>query len=160
MDEVPALTKWKLGGHAKELCVADPSVEGGLRGPMAGERFFNPGQASVLRALGAEGKTQPVLERFFKQKTQSLYQDRLGTDIGKVDNRVAFSAAGEGGKKAFYEGATGKAIAAAVAAEGGLLTEADLAAHHSDFDTAMSVEYHGVEVHKENERVLRSTFNV
>eukprot|EP01046_Picozoa_sp_COSAG06_P015006 COSAG06_NODE_948_length_11359_cov_6.236146_14_plen_114_part_00 len=71
---------------------------------------------------------------------------------------MAFSAAGEGGKKAFYEGATGKAIAAAVAAEGGLLTEADLAAHHSDFDTAMSVEYHGVEVQKENERVLCSTF--
>ena len=55
-------------------------------------------------------------------------------------------ALGEGGKEAFYRGATAKAIAAAVQAEGGVLTEADLAAHASDFDTAMSVEYHGVEL--------------
>jgi gamma-glutamyltranspeptidase/glutathione hydrolase len=55
-------------------------------------------------------------------------------------------ALGEGGKDAFYKGAPGRAIAAAVAAEGGLLSEADLAAHTSDFDTALSVEYHGVEL--------------
>ena len=55
-------------------------------------------------------------------------------------------ALGAGGKQAFYRGATAKAIAAAVQAEGGLLTEEDLAAHSSDFDTAMSVEYHGVEL--------------
>ena len=33
-----------------------------------------------------------------------------------------------------------------MAAEGGLLTTADLAAHKSDFDQALSVEYHGVEM--------------
>lgn len=55
-------------------------------------------------------------------------------------------ALGAGGKQAFYRGATAKAIAAAVQAEGGLLTEEDLASHSSDFDTAMSVAYHGVEL--------------
>lgn len=53
---------------------------------------------------------------------------------------------GAGGKKAFYSGTTGEAIAAAVAAEGGLLTAADLAAHTSTFDQALSVDYHGVDI--------------
>eukprot|EP01051_Picozoa_sp_SAG22_P021836 SAG22_NODE_4985_length_1115_cov_1.418307_2_plen_114_part_00 len=56
------------------------------------------------------------------------------------------TALGAGGKAAFYEGEPARAIAAAVQAEGGLLTEADLAAHASEFDQALSMEYHGVEL--------------
>lgn len=103
-NEIPALKKWTVGGHASDLLVCDATLPGGLRAPVAGELFKNPALANTMRALA------------------------------------------EGGKEAFYNGTTAEAIVAAVQAEGGVLTEADLASHKSDFDTAMSVEYHGVEL--------------
>jgi len=52
----------------------------------------------------------------------------------------------EGGKAAFYQGEIAAAIAGAVQAAGGCMTEADLAAHHSTWETPISTTYHGVRV--------------
>lgn len=49
----------------------------------------------------------------------------------------------EGGREAFYRGAVAKAIAAFCQREGGLLTEADLAAHASDWVAPIESTYRG-----------------
>ncbi len=51
-----------------------------------------------------------------------------------------------GGKEAFYKGNTGKAIVQAVQQAGGTLTNQDLAAHFSTWDTPISTVYRGLRV--------------
>lgn len=52
----------------------------------------------------------------------------------------------EGGKRAFYEGPIAEAIATVVQQAGGCLSQADLAAHHSTWETPISVTYRGLRV--------------
>ncbi len=54
----------------------------------------------------------------------------------------------EGGKAAFYQDEIAEAIAAVVQAAGGCLTVEDLAAHHSTWDTPISVSYRGYRVYE------------
>jgi len=54
----------------------------------------------------------------------------------------------EGGRDAFYRGAIAAAIAATSARDGGVLTLEDLAAHHSTWDTPISVTYRGYTVYE------------
>ncbi len=58
--------------------------------------------------------------------------------LGRTLRRVA-----EGGKEAFYQGEIAAALAAQVQAAGGCLTEVDLAAHTSTWETPISVDYRG-----------------
>ncbi len=51
-----------------------------------------------------------------------------------------------GGREAFYRGPIAQAIAADMRARKGLITEADLAAHHSDWIEPISTTYRGYEV--------------
>jgi gamma-glutamyltranspeptidase / glutathione hydrolase len=53
---------------------------------------------------------------------------------------------GRDGRKAFYEGQTARTIAAYIKAQGGFLSEADLAAHTSTWVDPVSTSYRGVEV--------------
>jgi gamma-glutamyltranspeptidase/glutathione hydrolase len=52
----------------------------------------------------------------------------------------------EGGQRAFYEGAIAESIARTVQAAGGCLELADLAAHHSTWETPISTTYRGVRI--------------
>jgi gamma-glutamyltranspeptidase/glutathione hydrolase len=54
-----------------------------------------------------------------------------------------FKALAEGGKAAYYEGEIASAIAAVVQGAGGLMTEDDLAAHTSTWETPISTDYAG-----------------
>ncbi|MDW8325116.1 MAG: gamma-glutamyltransferase family protein [Anaerolineales bacterium] len=54
-----------------------------------------------------------------------------------------FRAVAEGGAEAFYRGDIARAIAAVVQRAGGVLTEADLAAHTSTWEEPLSVSYRG-----------------
>jgi len=54
----------------------------------------------------------------------------------------------EQGRDAFYVGEIGRAIAAFLQREGGLLTEADLAAHHGAWVEPLSVSYRGYEIYE------------
>jgi gamma-glutamyltranspeptidase/glutathione hydrolase len=56
------------------------------------------------------------------------------------------SGVAQDGKDAFYTGQIGAALAAAVQAAGGCLSEADLADHRSTWDVPISVEYRGLRV--------------
>jgi len=55
----------------------------------------------------------------------------------------ALRAIADGGAPAYYTGAIAKAVAATVQAAGGVLTEDDLAAHRSTWETPLSVTYRG-----------------
>ena len=55
-----------------------------------------------------------------------------------------FEAIARAGKDAFYRGDIAKRIVAAVQASGGVMTEEDLAAHHSTWDPPLSTDYRGV----------------
>lgn len=57
-----------------------------------------------------------------------------------------FRAVAEGGKKAYYEGEIGEAIAQVLTETGGCLSLNDLAAHTSTWDTPISTTYRGVRV--------------
>ncbi len=52
-----------------------------------------------------------------------------------------FRKVAEGGKRAFYQGEIAEAIAAVIAEAGGCLTEEDLAAHTSTWETPLSITY-------------------
>lgn len=58
----------------------------------------------------------------------------------------SLEAIAEGGAEAFYKGDIARRIAEFVQAEGGWLTEADLAAHHSDWDDPIRTDYRGTTV--------------
>jgi len=53
---------------------------------------------------------------------------------------------GAGGKQAYYQGEIGAAVAAVVQAAGGCLTEADLAAHTSTWESPISADYRGLRI--------------
>lgn len=55
-------------------------------------------------------------------------------------------AVAEGGKEAYYRGPIAAKIAATVQAHGGVMTEADLAAHESTWETPISATYRGLRV--------------
>lgn len=55
----------------------------------------------------------------------------------------ALRAVADGGSPAYYNGSIAKAVADAVQASGGVLTEADLATHTSTWETPLSVAYRG-----------------
>ena len=52
----------------------------------------------------------------------------------------------EGGQRAFYEGAIAESITRTVQAAGGCLELADLAAHHSTWETPISTTYRGIRI--------------
>ena len=52
----------------------------------------------------------------------------------------------EGGRDAFYKGEVAKTIADFIQSQGGFLSEEDLASHHSDWVTPVSVNYRGYDV--------------
>jgi len=54
----------------------------------------------------------------------------------------------EGGKKAYYEGPIARAIAQVIQGAGGCMTEDDLAAHTSTWETPSSVTYRGYRVYE------------
>ena len=71
---------------------------------------------------------------------------RMG-DVVKLETLGrTLQAIAEGGPLAIYTGETARRITAFVQAEGGWLTEEDLAAHHSDWDEPISADYRGVSV--------------
>ena len=71
---------------------------------------------------------------------------RRGEVVALPELGKSLQAIAEGGSDAFYKGGIAVKIAQFVRREGGWLTEDDLAAHTSDWDEAISVDYRGVEV--------------
>lgn len=81
---------------------------------------------------------------------RELTLDGRGPEPGEIVRLPTLArtlrAVAAGGKDAFYRGDIASAIAAEVQAHGGVMTEADLAAHTSTWDEPISTTYRGVRV--------------
>ena len=73
---------------------------------------------------------------------------RAGSVFRNPDFAAVLREVASDGPAALYEGRIGAAIVAAVAARGGLLSPADLAAHRSTFEAPISTTYRSLRVHE------------
>ncbi len=71
---------------------------------------------------------------------------RAGEVVCLPELARTLQAIAEGGAEAFYQGEMGRRLAAFVQEQGGRLTESDLAAHRSTWDTPISLAYRGLRV--------------
>ena len=93
------------------------------RVPAVGELFRQPALAATLRAL--------------------VTAERAAASKG-ADRITAI----EAGRDAFYKGDIGRRIAAAVQADGGLLTQDDLATYRGRVEPALTTRFQGYDIHK------------
>jgi gamma-glutamyltranspeptidase/glutathione hydrolase len=70
----------------------------------------------------------------------------MGEIVRLPDLAHTLQAIADGGAEAFYQGETGRRIAAFVQEQGGRLDASDLASHRSTWDEPISVEYRGLRV--------------
>lgn len=128
-------------------------------------RFGRLPLAEVLepaRRLAEEGFVLgPVTAELWREGVPKLSRTAGGAQL-LIDGRAPLSGeimrnpsmarvlatVAEGGKKAFYQGEIAQAIVAAVREEGGLLSEKDLAAHHSEWVEPASTVYRGARMHE------------
>jgi gamma-glutamyltranspeptidase/glutathione hydrolase len=111
--------------------------------------------------LAEEGyPVAPITAHFWERGVERQLRHALGGLALTIDGRAprpgeifrnpdlasTFRTVAEGGKKTYYEGQIAADIAAAVQASGGVMTEADLAAHGSTWDEPISAVYRGVRV--------------
>jgi gamma-glutamyltranspeptidase/glutathione hydrolase len=86
-------------------------------------------------------------ERQLRGRGEDMLIDGRAPRPGEIfrNPRLArvFREVAEGGSAAFYEGGIGKRVAAAVQRFGGVMTEADLAAHRSTWEAPISTTYRG-----------------
>jgi gamma-glutamyltranspeptidase/glutathione hydrolase len=71
---------------------------------------------------------------------------RMGEIVRLPELARTLQAIAEGGAEAFYQGDTGRRIAAFVQAQGGRLDVSDLAAHRSTWDEPISTDYCGLQI--------------
>ena len=121
-EGVPQLLKWRAATAA--------AAAGGGGGAPADE-------PEVLLVPGGGGARAPRAGELFRnpQLAHSFEELARSHDAGR-------------GAAGFYAGPVGAAIVAAVAAAGGLLAQADLDAHASDFPAPISADFCGVRVHE------------
>lgn len=71
---------------------------------------------------------------------------RMGQVVQLPELARTLQAIADGGAAAFYQGETGRRIAAFVQEQGGCLTPADLASHRSTWDQPIAIDYRGLRV--------------
>lgn len=72
----------------------------------------------------------------------------MGDRVVQKDLAATLRTIGSGGSRAFYKGAIAKATAAFMKANGGLITEADLAGYQAFEDQPIKVDYRGIDVYE------------
>jgi gamma-glutamyltranspeptidase/glutathione hydrolase len=73
---------------------------------------------------------------------------RMGDRVIQKDLAATLRAIGEHGSDVFYRGATAKATAGYLKSNGGLITEADLAAYKAFEDEPVKINYRGIDVYE------------
>jgi gamma-glutamyltranspeptidase/glutathione hydrolase len=128
------------------------------------ERFGRLSLSTVLSPairLAEEGyPVTPVTSYFWRQAAETrlrqapggleLTLDGRGPRAGEIFRNPGLARTlqkiAAGGKEAFYQGEIAAAIAGAVQAAGGSLSEADLAAHQSTWDQPIHINYRGEDI--------------
>ena len=145
-----------------ELSVSVPGVVDGWS-----ELLAKHGTLSLAKALepairyARDGyAVSEIIATQWKEQEGTLAKDRPAASTFLVNGRAprtgeifrneklaaSLELISRGGRDAFYRGAIAKAIAADMRARNGLLTEADLAAHTSDWTEPLTTAYRGFDV--------------
>ena len=100
----------------------------------------------LLRAAGPNSKAE---EKANARRTYAPTGEtpRAGEIFRNPDLARTYRLIAEGGRDAFYEGPIAQTIDAYFKRIGGWLSQADLAAHRSEWTSPLSVKYRGVDVH-------------
>jgi gamma-glutamyltranspeptidase/glutathione hydrolase len=111
--------------------------------------------APAIRLAESGFPVAPITSYFWRRGAERQLKESLngremtldgrGPNPGEIFRNPSlartFKKVAEGGKKAFYEGAIAEAIATTLQKAGGCMTEADLAAHISTWDTPISIPF-------------------
>jgi gamma-glutamyltranspeptidase/glutathione hydrolase len=122
--------------------------------PLSLETIFAP----AIRMAEEGFPVAPMTSHFWRRAAEKQLKDSLngieltingrGPNPGELFRNPGLARTlkriAEGGKKAFYEGEIGAAIASTIQQAGGCLTEADLTAHTSTWDEPISTTYGGL----------------
>ena len=153
LDEIP---------YRGVLSVSVPGVVDGWQELLAKHGTI-PLARAIEPAIGYARDGFPVsdiVSEQWKAEAKTLAQDPAAAATFLPDGRApsagevfknprlaaTLDAIARGGRDAFYRGPIAQAIAADMKARGGLLTAADLAAHHADWISPISTTYRGYEV--------------
>jgi gamma-glutamyltranspeptidase/glutathione hydrolase len=153
LDEIP---------YRGVLSVSVPGVVDGWQELLAKHGTI-PLARAIEPAIGYARDGFPVsdiVSEQWKAEVKTLAQDPAAAATFLPDGRApsagevfknprlaaTLEAIARGGRDAFYRGPIAQAIAADMKARGGLLTAADLAAHHADWISPISTTYRGYEV--------------
>ncbi len=111
---------------------------------LASEGFPVAPQTSYFWKAGAQNQLKTALNG------RELTINGRGPEPGELFRNPGLAATLEvimtGGKKAFYEGKIGEAIARAVQESGGCMTPEDLACHFSTWEEPISIPYRGMRI--------------
>ena len=118
--------------------------------------------APAIRLAEEGHPVAPIVSHYWQRSAELLQKaspnghelliDGRGPRPGELRHNpglaAVFGELAEGGAEAFYRGRPGRAIAEVVRALGGLLSEADLAAHRSTFEDPISTTYRDYTVYE------------
>jgi gamma-glutamyltranspeptidase/glutathione hydrolase len=120
--------------------VLGPAIE------LADEGFpVSEGLASTIRSARAKIAKYPSTTKIYFKEGRPL---EIGDTIRNPDLARTLRAIASRGPDAFYKGELAKNIAAVLKANGGIITEADLASYQPFEDAPIHVNYRGVEVYE------------
>lgn len=111
---------------------------------LAGRGF--PVTESLAGAIrSSEGKFSPSAKAIWYRDGQPL---GMGDRVVQTDLAATLREIGAKGSAAFYQGPVAEKFAAYMKAEGGLITQADLAAIRANEDAPIHINYKGIEVYE------------
>ena len=109
------------------------------------ERGFPITESLAGAIAGSRNKMSPSAKAIWFNGNQPL---GMGDRVVQKDLAATLTAIGAKGSAAFYQGPTAEKFAAYMQAQGGLITQQDLAAIRANEDTPIHINYKGIEVYE------------
>ncbi|MEQ1582057.1 MAG: gamma-glutamyltransferase family protein [Steroidobacteraceae bacterium] len=100
------------------------------------------------RTYYPEGRIAEIGEVFRQPNLAKTLRALVAAERAAIENGASREKAIEAGRDAFYKGDIARRIAAAVQADGGLMTYEDLATYRGALESATSTQFQGYEVYK------------
>lgn len=114
----------------------------------AGIRYATDGFHVGPKTARHWAEDAPMFEAFPDFRAHFLPAPAPGTRFRRPDAAATLAEIARTGGESFYRGALARRMASAAAADGGALTEADLAAHTADWVTPIDQDYAGYTLHE------------